>query len=113
MQIIYSNLGLNITLMKQINYLPVLFQRPLPKGEGRLAPLVTGTLHGIWLHGHVRLDSHRAGDNDVAVVFIVVRLMDAVDSRRRDHRRAVVGARACQISCRIAGSRDHPVILMR
>ena len=34
LQIIYSNLGLNITIVKQINYLPVLFQQPLVKGEG-------------------------------------------------------------------------------
>ncbi len=31
---IYSNLGLNITIVEQINYLPVLFQRPACQGRG-------------------------------------------------------------------------------
>ena len=63
-------------------------------------PLLTAPLHGIRLHGHVRLKSRRAGVNDVAVqvVFIVVRLPDAVARCRRDQRPAVVGARTCHKS---------------
>jgi len=44
---IYSNLGLNITIVKQINYLPVLFQRPC-QGRGSVGEFrPQGT---IWCH---------------------------------------------------------------
>ena len=58
---------------------------------------VAGRLNGIGLGGHVRLQSFSINVNDVTIIVVLVtmRLTDAVASSQRDHRRAVVGARAC------------------
>ena len=54
---IYSNLVLNITIVKQINYLPVLFQRPC-QGDLIGKGILTKTAEGGRSTNYILVDSN-------------------------------------------------------